>query len=87
MKIDALANTNFGDFHNGVLKQTKTNVQNAADLKIEIPTPSAPLRADIFAARDGGSDGFFAIALVPDFSATRPRFCGFGNQDLRRDER
>ncbi len=82
------ATSNFGDFNDGKLNAQKTDVKDAADLQIDIAAPKAPLKVSLFAARDGGSDGFFAIALAPDFSATKPTFAVTGVQtyDVMRDD-
>ncbi len=82
------ATSNFGDFKDGQLSEEKNNVKDAADIEIEVSAPRAPLKVSLFAARDSGSDGFFAIALAPDFSATKPGFAVSGVQtyDVMRDE-
>lgn len=74
------ATSNFGAFSGGVLNAQKTRVQDAADIEIGVSAPRAPLKVSLFAARDGGSDGFFALALAPDFSATKPNFAVTGVQ-------
>ena len=41
------------------------------DLKIGIRRSPAPLHASLYAARSGGSDGFFALALTPNHSLSK----------------
>jgi hypothetical protein len=42
------------------------------DLRINLVRKSQPLHAALFAARSDGRDGFFALALTPDHSLTKP---------------
>ena len=84
----AKATSNFGEFRDGNLSAEKRDVKDADDIRLAVAASRAPLRISLFAARDSGSDGFFALALVPDFSATKPTFAVSGVQtyDVIRDE-
>ena len=79
--------SNFGNFANGELSARKTDVKDADDLQINVAAPRAPLKVSLFAARDSGADGFFALAMAPDFSATNPGFAVMGvpTYDVMRD--
>ncbi|NEN44432.1 hypothetical protein G3V71_24060, partial [Escherichia coli] len=54
----------------------------------DVAAARAPLKISLLAARDSGADGFFAIALAPDYSATKPTFAVTGVQtyDVVRDD-
>ena len=82
-----VATSNFGEFRGGDLSAKKTEVKDTDDVQIDLAAPRAPLKVSLFAARDSGSDGFFALALSPDFSATKPSFAVSGIQtyDVMRD--
>ena len=82
------ATSNFGAFTGGELSVKKRDVKDADDIRLDVAAARAPLKISLFAARDSGADGFFAIALAPDFSATKPSFAVAGVQtyDIMRDE-
>ena len=82
------ATSNFGEFADGKLSAEKRDVKDASDVRLDVAAARAPLKISLFAARDGGSDGFFALALAPDFSATNPGFAVAGVQtyDVMRDD-
>ncbi len=82
------ATSNFGAFVGRELSVKKRDVKDADDIRLDVAAPRAPLKVSLFAARDSGSDGFFAIALAPDFSATKPTFAVTGVQtyDIVRDD-
>ncbi len=51
------------------------------DVRVEIPSEKRGKSAEFFAARDGGNDGFFALALT-NKSAESPRFSGIKTYDM-----
>ncbi len=66
--------SNMGAFKHGVLSVNRTDYRPESDARVIFRQNAAPLRASLLAARDGGKDGFFAIALTPRDAIMRPRF-------------
>ena len=73
IKSDGAARSNLGEFANGVLKIERDKFTATDDLRVVVAQNAAPLRASLFAARDGGADGFFVLALTPNVAVARPR--------------
>lgn len=48
------------------------NYRPVKDLRVTMTRPVLPLHAELLAARSGGPDGFFALALTPDHSLHAP---------------
>ncbi|HEX8236254.1 MAG TPA: VIT domain-containing protein [Abditibacteriaceae bacterium] len=58
-----------GRYH---LSLRQSNYRPAQDLQIRLLRSSAALRAALYAAPSGGTDGFFAVALTPNRKIARP---------------
>ncbi|HEX8464653.1 MAG TPA: VIT domain-containing protein, partial [Abditibacterium sp.] len=63
----------------GTLKGGRLDIERASfiardDLRVLRAQNSAPLRASLLAARDGGKDGFFALSLTSDAALSKPDF-------------
>ena len=65
----------------GNLNIKRENFTATDDVRVEIPDRKSGQRSDFFAARDGGDDGFFALALANKNAGT-PRFRGVQTYDL-----
>lgn len=50
-----------------------TNYRPPKDLRIRLHRRLQPFHAALYAARSGGPEGFFALALTPDHSLTQPK--------------
>ncbi|BCM94002.1 hypothetical protein IAD21_05897 [Abditibacteriota bacterium] len=74
LKSDRAFRSNLGSVENNELKFEKTNFRATDDADALVPQNAAPLRASLIAARDGGSDGFFSLALASNSPVALPRF-------------
>ncbi|RYX81356.1 hypothetical protein EON83_24530 [bacterium] len=73
LKSDRAFRSNLGNVKNNELTFTKTNFQATGNANVIVPQNPAPLRASLVAARDGGPDGFFALALTSNSPVALPR--------------
>lgn len=64
--------SNMGAFKNGELQVTKRNFSAKDDFRALVQQKPAPIRASLLAARDGGTDGFFALSLTPTSPLIKP---------------
>ncbi|HEX9996745.1 MAG TPA: VIT domain-containing protein [Abditibacterium sp.] len=65
--------SSLGAFQNGILDWKATNFRTASPWKLQISQNPSPLRASLVGARDGGENGFFALALTPNRDVLRPK--------------
>ncbi len=63
VRSDAAFSSNLGAAKNGELDFERKNFRATGNARVLIPQRAAPLRASLVGARDGGTDGFFALSL------------------------
>ncbi|RYG67092.1 hypothetical protein EON80_14255, partial [bacterium] len=66
------AASNIESFAGSELKIERENFTPNADLNVDVTQAAAPLRAGLYAAQSGGSDGFFALSLVSATAVQKP---------------
>ena len=70
---NARVTSSLGAFENGVLGWKATDFRTTSPWTLQISQTPAPLRASLVGARDGGENGFFALALTPNRALKQPK--------------
>ncbi len=74
LRSDRAFSSNLGATKNNELRFERKNFKAIGDARALVPQNAAPLRASLVAAREGGPDGFFALALTNNSPVASPRF-------------